>query len=78
MAKVWDAASGQEVLTLTMDIRELLNLARSRVIRDFMPDECKRYFQSETCPPLSHSGQHRGHDSFRWQGPSGLGGAHRN
>jgi hypothetical protein len=32
--------------------RELLNLARSRVTRNFTPDECKRYFQSETCPPL--------------------------
>jgi hypothetical protein len=26
--------------------------ATRRVTRDFTPDECKRYFQSEKCPPL--------------------------
>ena len=40
------------VQVYALDIRELLNLARSRVTRNFTPDECKRYFQSETCPPL--------------------------
>ena len=35
-----------------IDIQQLLNLARSRVTRDLTPDECKRYFQTETCPPL--------------------------
>jgi hypothetical protein len=30
----------------------LLNLARSRVTRTFTPEECQRYFQSETCPSL--------------------------
>ena len=34
------------------DIRELLNLARSRVTRNFTAEECQRYFQSATCPPL--------------------------
>jgi WD40 repeat protein len=79
---VWDAASGQELLTLmghvgtvasaawspdgtrlatashdgtvqvySIDVRDLLDLARKRVTRDFTPDECKRYFQSEKCPP---------------------------
>jgi WD40 repeat protein len=85
-AKVWDAASGQELLTLkgdnnvvesvawspdgkrladassdgtvqiyAIDLHDLLKLARSRVTRvppDLTPDECKRYFQSEKCPPL--------------------------
>ena len=35
-----------------MDIDDLLKLARSRVTRDLTPDECLRYFQSKTCPPL--------------------------
>jgi len=85
-AKVWDAASGQELLTLKshngvvssvawspqgdrlataiwdgldgtvqiheMDMRELLERARSRATRDLTPAECIRYFQSEKCPPL--------------------------
>jgi hypothetical protein len=37
--------------TLTFDLHELLNLARSRVTRTFTAEECYRYFQSETCPP---------------------------
>jgi KaiC/GvpD/RAD55 family RecA-like ATPase len=40
------------VQVYVLDIRELLNLARSRVSRNFTLDECKRYFQSGTCPPL--------------------------
>ncbi len=82
-AKVWDAETGKELLTLrghsgsvygvayspdgkrlatasadgtvqvyAIDIHELLNLARSRVTRNFTPEECQRYFQSQTCPPL--------------------------
>jgi len=85
-AKVWDAVSGWELLTLrghtdrvwgvayspdgkrlatasadetlqiyALDVRELVDLARSRVTRtppSFTLDECKRYFQSESCPPL--------------------------
>lgn len=81
--KVWNVATGKELLTLkgqsglvwsvawspdgkrlatgsddgtvqvyAMDINDLLKLARSRVTRDLTPDECKRYFQSEKCPPL--------------------------
>jgi WD40 repeat protein len=34
-----------------LNIHELLDLARSHVTRNFTTDECKRYFQSETCPP---------------------------
>ena len=35
-----------------IDIHELLKLARSRVTRNLTPDECLKYFQSKTCPPL--------------------------
>jgi WD40 repeat protein len=82
-AKVWDAESGEKLLTLrghsdvvdavkfspagkrlatasedgtvqlyAIDIRELLDLARSRVTRDLTRDECRLYFESEKCPPL--------------------------
>jgi WD40 repeat protein len=40
------------VQVYALDPRELLNLARSRVTRDFTSEECQRYFQSATCPPL--------------------------
>ncbi len=40
------------VQVYALDLRELLNLARSRVTRAFTAEECQRYFQSETCPPL--------------------------
>lgn len=48
------ATGGQDgtVQVYAMDIHDLLKLARSRVTRDLTPDECKRYFQSEKCPPL--------------------------
>jgi WD40 repeat protein len=82
-AKLWDAESGKELLTLpghsgtvisvafspdgkrlaiagtdgtvqiyALDLGQLLRLARSRVTRPFIAQECQRYFQSETCPPL--------------------------
>ena len=46
------ASSDGTVQIYAMDIRELLDLARSRVTRNLTPDECQRYFQSNTCPPL--------------------------
>ena len=48
------ASSGEDgiVQIYAMDIHDLLNLARSRVTRDLTPDECLRYFQSKSCPPL--------------------------
>ncbi|MBZ5654311.1 MAG: TIR domain-containing protein [Acidobacteriia bacterium] len=36
----------------SFDLRELLNLGRSRVTRTFAAEECQLYFQSATCPPL--------------------------
>lgn len=35
-----------------LDISELLKLARSRTNRSLTPDECERYFQKTTCPPM--------------------------
>jgi WD40 repeat protein len=46
------AASADTVQIYAMDPRLLLDLARARVTRDFTPEECKHYFQSEKCPPL--------------------------
>jgi WD40 repeat protein len=46
------ASGDQTVQAYTLDVRELLKLARGRVTLNFAPNECKRYFQSEACPPL--------------------------
>jgi WD40 repeat protein len=46
------ASSDRTVQVYAIDIHELLDLARSRVTRDLTPEECKRYFQTEKCPPL--------------------------
>ena len=46
------ASADGTVQVYAIDIRELLNLARSRVTRDLTPEECNRYFQTEKCPPL--------------------------
>jgi WD40 repeat protein len=48
------ATSGEDgiVQVYTLDIGELLDLARTRVTRTLTPDECQRYFQSPACPPL--------------------------
>jgi WD40 repeat protein len=79
---VWDAATGQELLTLAghddvvnvvafssdgkrlatggwdgtvqvyvLDMNELLALARSHLTRTWTPDECRKYLQTDTCPP---------------------------
>jgi len=44
------ASTDGTVHVYTLDVDELLNLARSRVSRNFTPEECNRYFQAETCP----------------------------
>jgi WD40 repeat protein len=46
------ASADATVQVYAFDVRELLNLARSRVTRTFTAEECQRYFQSGTCPPL--------------------------
>jgi WD40 repeat protein len=46
------ASSDLTAQIYAMDVRQLLDLAHKRVTRDFTPDECTRYFQSEKCPAL--------------------------
>ena len=46
------ASQDGTVQVYALDPRELLKLARTRVTRPFTADECQRYFQSPTCPPL--------------------------
>jgi WD40 repeat protein len=46
------ASEDWSVQVYALDLRELLNLARSRVTRTFTSEECKRYFQAGTCPSL--------------------------
>ena len=46
------ASEDGNVQVYALEVRELLNLARSRVTRAFTAEECQRYFQPETCPPL--------------------------
>ena len=50
--RIATARANGSVMIYALDIRELLGVARQRVTRNLTPDECKRYFQSETCPPL--------------------------
>jgi WD40 repeat protein len=47
------AGADRTVQVYVLDIRELLGLAGSRVTRALTPAECKLYFKSETCPPIS-------------------------
>ena len=46
------ASEDGTVQVYALDLRELINLARSRVTRSFTAEECELYFQSKTCPPL--------------------------
>ena len=46
------ASADKTVQVYAMSINDLLHLARSRVTRDLTPDECRKYFDSPTCPPL--------------------------
>jgi WD40 repeat protein len=83
-AQIWDAATGQEVLTLTsspeqltrvayspdgrrlitagpdamrvhlLPIDDLVSLARSRLTRWWMLEECHKLLHQELCPAQSH------------------------
>ena len=46
------ASQDETVQVYVLDPRGLLNLAHNRITRTFTPEECQRYFQSATCPPL--------------------------
>jgi len=50
--RVASAGSDGPVQLYSLDIRDLLDLARSRVTTNLTPDDCQRYFQSHSCPPL--------------------------
>jgi hypothetical protein len=60
-ADVWVRPDGKRLATAgtdgtiqmyALDLGQLLRLARSRVTRPFIAQECQRYLQSATCPPL--------------------------
>ena len=46
------ASDDNTVQVYALDIKDLLQLARKRITRSLTPEECKRYFQTETCPAL--------------------------
>jgi len=46
------ASTDGTVQVFTLDVYELLKLARSRVTRNLTSEECNHYFQTETCPVL--------------------------
>ena len=46
-----NASGDRTVEVYALDVRELLNLARTRVTRTLTTEECQRYLQSKTCPP---------------------------
>jgi hypothetical protein len=43
-------ANGGDVLTMTLDVDELLRIARSRLTRRFTQEECRTYLHIDTCP----------------------------
>jgi WD40 repeat protein len=42
---------GPDVYIMTVDVDELLEIARSRVTRDLTDEECRTYLHVDTCPP---------------------------
>jgi WD40 repeat protein len=48
--KVLAADSSPNVLVYTLDTKELLNLARHRLVWELNAEECKRYLHTNTCP----------------------------
>jgi WD40 repeat protein len=43
-------ANGPEVVIVTLDVDELLRIARSRLTRAFTQEECRTYLHVDTCP----------------------------
>jgi serine/threonine protein kinase/DNA-binding SARP family transcriptional activator/WD40 repeat protein len=43
-------ANGGDVLTMTLDVHELLRIARGRLTRRFTQEECRTYLHVDTCP----------------------------
>jgi WD40 repeat protein len=50
--KLATASADRTVQIHAIDHTLLLRLVRSRITRDLTPDECRRYLNSATCPPL--------------------------
>jgi WD40 repeat protein/class 3 adenylate cyclase len=43
-------ANGGDVLTMTLDVDELIRISRSRLTRGFTQEECRTYLHVDTCP----------------------------
>lgn len=43
-------ANGPDVVIVTLDVDELLRIARSRLTRGFTREECRTYLHVDTCP----------------------------
>jgi WD40 repeat protein len=41
----------EAIYGLTLDIDELMEMARARLTRSWTPDECSKFLHTETCPP---------------------------
>ena len=50
--KLATASADNTAQIYAFDRRQLLRLVRSRITRDLTPDECRRYLDTEGCPPL--------------------------
>lgn len=50
--RIVSASTAGTVQVYTLNVTDLLNLARSRVTRNLTPEECAHYFQTQACPPL--------------------------
>ena len=46
------ASADRSLQIYALDLRDLINLARSRVTRPLTSEECQRYFEFKDCPPL--------------------------
>jgi WD40 repeat protein len=50
--KLATAGNDQTAQVYAIDASLLLRLVRSRITRDLTPDECRRYLNTDRCPPL--------------------------
>jgi WD40 repeat protein len=53
-SKLATASNDETVQVDAIDPVLLLRLVRSRITRDLTPDECRRYLNTDHCPPLPH------------------------
>jgi WD40 repeat protein len=50
--RIVSASTAGTVQVYTLNVTDLLNLARSRLTRNLTAEECAHYFQAQECPPL--------------------------